>query len=276
MEAGRDPQRQPIIDRSRIPRFLFLGFGLVVIGLWLINTPSGLLGKADAIGYAVCHRIDLRSFHLGERQVPLCVRCSGMYIGALAALGYFGLRGRLDHREYPRWPILLLFGVFVLAWAIDGLNSFLYLLPNPLSIYTPSHILRLITGTLMGVILISMLLPTFNQSVGRIPVNKRVIRSIPDLILLAGIALAVTSLQLSGNPIILYPLAVLSAVSVVVILTIVYAMVLGMIFGFERASRTPMEVLALFVGGLILAVVQIALIDLGRYGLTGTWEGFHF
>jgi hypothetical protein len=50
-------------------------FGLVLLG-WLINTPAGLLGKADAIGYAVCHRIDLRSFFIGERQFPLCMRCS--------------------------------------------------------------------------------------------------------------------------------------------------------------------------------------------------------
>ena len=33
---------------------LLLGILLVV---WLILTPPGLLGKADAIGYAVCHRI---------------------------------------------------------------------------------------------------------------------------------------------------------------------------------------------------------------------------
>ena len=55
---------------------------------WLINTPVGLLGKADAVGYAVCHRIDARSFHLGERPLPLCARCSGMYLGAMLGLTY--------------------------------------------------------------------------------------------------------------------------------------------------------------------------------------------
>ena len=34
---------------------LAMAFGLVVI--WLINTPPGLLGKTDAIAYAICHRI---------------------------------------------------------------------------------------------------------------------------------------------------------------------------------------------------------------------------
>lgn len=59
---------------------------ILIIFVWLLNTPAGLMGKADAIGYAVCHRIDLRSFHLGERQMPLCARCSGMYLGAMLGL----------------------------------------------------------------------------------------------------------------------------------------------------------------------------------------------
>ena len=58
---------------------------LLTLG-WLLNTPAGLLGKADAVGYAVCHRIDLRSFNLGERQMPLCARCTGMYLGAVLGL----------------------------------------------------------------------------------------------------------------------------------------------------------------------------------------------
>ena len=57
---------------------VFLGF--------LMVAPPGLLGKADALGYAVCHRIDARSFHIGTRQLPLCARCSGMYLGALLGL----------------------------------------------------------------------------------------------------------------------------------------------------------------------------------------------
>jgi len=47
-----------------------LAVGLLLLG-WLLNTPEGLLGKADAVGYAVCHRIEARSFHLGERPIPL-------------------------------------------------------------------------------------------------------------------------------------------------------------------------------------------------------------
>ena len=73
---------------------LFTGVGLLFFG-WLLTTPPGILGKADAVGYAVCHRIDLRSFHIQGRQMPLCARCTGMYLGAMLGLLYLAVR-------YPR------------------------------------------------------------------------------------------------------------------------------------------------------------------------------
>jgi len=69
-------------------------FFLVLLGVWLALTPPGLLGKLDAIGYAVCHRIDARSYHIGERQVPLCVRCTGMYLGAMLSIIFQLVQGR--------------------------------------------------------------------------------------------------------------------------------------------------------------------------------------
>ena len=59
---------------------------VVVICIWGYFTPAGLLGKMDAIAYAVCHRIVQRSFSLGDRPLPLCARCTGMHLGA-----FFGL-----------------------------------------------------------------------------------------------------------------------------------------------------------------------------------------
>ncbi len=90
---------------------------LAVLILWLAETPAGLLGKADAVGYAVCHRISVRSFFLDDRPLPLCARCTGMYLGAMAGLLYqfFG---------YPRrggmltWKTGLPFAIFALCLVV--------------------------------------------------------------------------------------------------------------------------------------------------------------
>ena len=82
---------------------------LLLLG-WLLNTPAGLLGKADAIGYAVCHRIDVRSFHLGDRPLPLCARCSGMYLGAGLGLIYQSIFSR-RHTGTPPLRVIVPLGL---------------------------------------------------------------------------------------------------------------------------------------------------------------------
>jgi len=45
-----------------------------------------------AIGAVICHQLPARSFHLGTQPLPVCARCTGLYVGAaiaavLAAIG---------------------------------------------------------------------------------------------------------------------------------------------------------------------------------------------
>ena len=99
---------------------------LVVMAVWLTYTPNGLLGKADAIGYAVCHRITVRSFLFPDgRQLPMCARCSGTFLGVLIGLLAPGLIYR--RRYAAAFPPLWIAGIMLLmsaAWAFDGSNSF--------------------------------------------------------------------------------------------------------------------------------------------------------
>ena len=59
---------------------------LAILLLYLLAPPHGLLDKADHAAYAVCHRIPARSFAFAGRPLPLCARCSGTYLGAVAGL----------------------------------------------------------------------------------------------------------------------------------------------------------------------------------------------
>ncbi len=144
---------------------------LVFIG-WIVSTPPGLLGKADAIAYAVCHRISERSFHIGSLQLPSCARCTGMYLGAVVGLVFQALTG-WKRGKIPHWGILAVLIVFFAAFGIDGSNSYLYLLkqvrPGILpwlpNIYIPNNTLRLLTGSGMGLAMAIMLFPAFNQSI---------------------------------------------------------------------------------------------------------------
>jgi len=246
----------------------------VLLGAWLLSTPPGLLGKADAIAYAVCHRIDLHSFHLGERPISLCARCSGMYLGALLGLGYQHVVGRRRAGMPSRWLSAVLV-VLALAFAFDGINSYISLLRDAPFLYEPHNTLRLITGTGMGLAIAAMLYPAFNQTVWQELDFRPTLVNFKQLAGLLALSAVVILLVLTENPLVLYPLALISAAGVLVLLTIVYTMVWLMLWRTENRYKRVRQLLVPFAGGFILALLQIALIDVGRYALTGTWEGFH-
>lgn len=259
--------------RARI-RWVVFPLAVIVIGAWLIGTPAGLLGKADAVGYAVCHRIDLRSFHVGARTLPLCSRCTGMYLGALGALAYFLVR-RPRAGLYPSRPILALMGLFALAWGLDGFNSFLSFFPAAPHLYEPNNTLRLVTGTMIGLALAVALYPVWAQTAWRDWKPEPIIRTPGELgaILIGAAALDLT--VLGGNPLVLYPLALLSSLGVLSVLTLAYALLTVPLLAGTAEQRRWRGLVPALVLALTLAVAQIALIDALRYFYTGTWDGFH-
>lgn len=262
-------------------KVLVIAAALLVFVGWFLNTPPGLFGKADAIGYAVCHRIGERSFHIGSYQLPLCARCSGMYLGAVTGLVFQSLIG-WKRLKIPHWSIIALLVVFVAAFGIDGSNSYLYLLkqvspgilPNIPNLYVPNNTLRLLTGSGMGLGMAVMLFPAFNQTVWADGEDKPAIPGWKVFGLLLGIQVIFDLLVLSESPIVLYPLAIISALGVWLLLTIVYSMVWVMIMGQDNKFTKLRQLWLPLLAGLTIALIQTAAIDALRFWLTGTWGAF--
>ena len=51
---------------------------------------SALIVGVYGIGSLICHQLPERSYHLWAAQMPVCARCTGIYVGAV--LGAFGAR----------------------------------------------------------------------------------------------------------------------------------------------------------------------------------------
>ena len=254
---------------------------LVFIG-WFLNTPPSLVGKVDAIGYAYCHRIPERSFHIGSYQLPLCARCSGMYLGAVTGLVFQSILG-WKRGKAPRWGIIAVLVVFVAAFGIDGVNSYLYLLkqirpgflPQIPNVYVPNNTLRLLTGSGMGLGIAAMLFPAFNQSIWTDYDDTR--SGLPGwkaFGLLLGVQIILDLLVLTQSPVVLYPLAFIGVLGVWLLLTLVYAIVWVMITGQDNKFTKVRQAWLPLLAGLTITVVQTAAIDMLRFWLTGTWGGF--
>ena len=253
---------------------------LLVLAGFLFITPPGLLGKADGIGYAVCHRIEVRSFHLPDRQMPLCARCTGEFNAAAISLLFMGF---VSHKRssMPSKGILAVLIAFFLAFGIDGSNSYLYLLkqtyegflPQVPNIYIPNNTLRLLTGSGMGIAMASVLYPVVNQTIWR-EADERPALTRKEFGGLLGIILLFDLGILSERPLILYPIAFLSVLGVVALLSIVFTIVWVIIMRQENAFERLKQLWLPATAGLTLTFLMISVIDLLRLQLTGTWGGF--
>ncbi len=258
-------------ERGMWRKSVWLVAGLILFA-WLLNTPPGILGKADAIGYAVCHQISARSFHLGDRAISLCARCSGMYLGAVAAFVYQLILGRRRIGWPARWMLVVL-GIFLLAFAIDGSNSTLQLFLGDGPLYKTTNLIRLITGTGVGLGIGSLVYPTFNETVWARYSPRPALENGRQFVGMLLVGVVVILLVLTENPLILYPLALISAFGVLAMLTAVYTMLVLSVLKRENIAENWRQLTLPVLGGFILALGQIAALDLVRFLLTGTWGG---
>ena len=274
-------EQAPALPRyQQIARWFIPIAALLAFAAWFYIAPPGLLGKADAIGYAICHRIDERSFHIGERQLPLCARCTGEFNAAAISLIFYAIAGG-KRSGMPGWKLGAPLVIFFLAFGIDGTNSYLYLLKQTSSgvfdnipnLYIPNNTLRLFTGSGMGIALASILFPAFNQTVWQSPYPDRAL-DWKKLGILTCIIVMIDLLILTDSQLILYPVAILSVLGVLALLIIVFSMSWLLIMRQENAFRDLREMWMPFLAGTTLAFLMITVIDLLRFKLTGTWGGF--
>ena len=246
---------------------------LLVITGWLIfaGEAGGVLGHADQVGYAVCHQIDLRSFHIGERKMPLCARCTGMYLGAFLSLSYLVLLYR-RRTGIPNWKVIILFVLLASSFAIDGGNSAIKLYTGDGLLYEPNNTLRLITGSFMGIGIGIALFPAINQTLWKRWDTRRILDKGHEIVCLLGLDALMVLLVLTDNPMILYPLSILSSAMVVVLLTIIYTLVATMVLKIENRIENLKEMLLPTAIGFLIAVAQIVVINLIRVALIGGIE----
>ena len=267
-EPDQSTESSPAVPRSRtLDRVLLFG-GLGFVLAVLILSPGDLLGKADHVGYAVCHQISVRSYFFGDHQLPLCARCSGQYLGALFGMLLLLVLGRSKAGALPPTGIVLLLLGFLAVWAFDGLNSYLTFFPGLPHLYEPRNILRVTTGAMQGVALIALVWPFYNAGMWAHPSPQRSIRNWREIGLLVLIIAAIVGLVNSEVQQLLYPLALLSVAGTLMMLTIINTMLVTIVLRRSGTVERWRDALPLMVAGLALALVEIIVIDLVRAWLT--------
>lgn len=271
---------RPVARGTRVALATLTG---LLLGLWLYATPPGLLGKADAVGYAICHRIPERSLHtsLGahhhaenERPLPLCARCTGIYLGVVTGVAVLARRGRLRAGHLPRFRWIAVLMVLGALYGLDGLNSYLTLFPGYKPLYTPHNTLRLVSGMSFGLTLTVLLVPTFNALAWAAPLKAAPIDGGRDLIALYAVAGAVAALVLADLPAIVLIAGLVSAAAVVMLFALLGSVLFLTLTRRECQARAWGDLVIPALAGFAFALLVLGGLDLARYVLTGTWAGF--
>ena len=99
-----------------------LGVGAVVWAVALLLLPDRLF----PFGLFICHQRPERSFFFNGHQLPVCARCTGLYVGAAAAapLALFAAASAAVARA--RWMLLLAALPTLVTWTLEfaGLMPF--------------------------------------------------------------------------------------------------------------------------------------------------------
>jgi len=218
-------------------------------------------------GAGVCGQVPSHSFTIGDGLLPLCARCTGTYLGAL--LGLLGLAALRRQRAsgLPPSGILASLISFIVLWGVDGLNSFLSLFPNAPHLYEPHNLLRLITGILQGLALSIIVYPIFSFLLWKETDPARVIRNWRELgYLLIPAALLIRIVQTQAS-FLLYPVAVLSILGVLAMLTLVNTMIFLIVTRREGKAKSWRDALLPLSLGLLAAFFEISALGLLHFAL---------
>lgn len=274
-----EPTRWHTTNRQRRWGLLAVALvGLLLTGFYATSDPAHLTNNytlygLDFVGAAVCHRIPVRSFLIVGRPMPLCARCSGMYLGVMVVLLFAFLSGRGKSSQFPPLSVLSLLMGFIAIMGIDGINSYSHFFPNVPHLYTPQNWLRLVTGVGTGLAMGCLMMPALAQTLWQQPAFQPILASLSELAGLLILGGAVILLVLSNQPAILYVLAYMSVAGILFILTAIntiFYLILRRQDG--KLPHSRQTILPLTVG-FLLAMGELSLASSLRWLLIGTLTG---
>lgn len=229
-----------------------------------------LLELLHWLGYGVCHQIPERTIHLAGQALPLCARCSGIYLGAVIGFAFMLASGRARSSIMPPVRVLVVLLAFVGLFAVDGLNSYLTFFPGAPHLYQPQNWLRLTTGTLHGLAISFIVMPVFSFTLWKETDAQPVLRGLKELAALVAAAAAVILAVLADLDFLLYPVAIVSSMGLLTMFTLLNGAIFLIISRREgQATRRAQLWLPLGVG-LLMGLGEIAVLDAGRLWLTVT------
>lgn len=201
----------------------------------------------NTIGFAVCHQIPERSLFIDGRQLPVCARDTGLYIGSLLSVLFIVSTGRRNRNAIPGLFISFSFVFFLLLLAIDGVTSYL-------GIRETTNGIRLATGLLAGIGLPFFMYPLTVDNIRQLRSERPILNRWYELCLLLCVAAASFLLIYRYHGGLFYGIGILVTVGILVLHYLMIATIISFILsGMDGTKRGRNGLITFLLSGAFLS-----------------------
>ena len=202
----------------------------------------------DKIGYAVCHQLPERSIFIEGKQLPVCARDTGIYIGSLISF-LFILLSRKRRNAIPVRYISFTFVFFFILMGIDAFTSYL-------GIRITTNSIRLITGLLTGISLPFFIYPIIIDNIFESPEENHIIKTPYEIILLLLLVVSSYLLIFHFNTKLYYPIAFASVAGIGILHYLLLCTLISLFVLYANIKNTIKKSLLIFPPALILFLIE--------------------
>ncbi|MBN1756500.1 DUF2085 domain-containing protein [bacterium] len=133
-------------------------FGLILLLVFLTPLLSAWGSILSPFLYLLfkpsCHQESVRSYFLFGKQLPVCARCTGIYLGMVLGGYFYALFRKKISRVLPFWVFLLM----VLPMSIDGSGQ-------ALKLWNTGNLWRTVNGMICALGVVFYIYPYVDQEI---------------------------------------------------------------------------------------------------------------
>jgi len=209
------------------------------------------------IGFAICHQLSHRTPVISGLHLPLCARCTGIYLGVVCGYLYILIRGKWRSGDLPNPPYGFILAGFICLTFIDGFTTFLKLRPE-------SEYLRVLTGLFTGSALPTFAYPLLIGEITDKTSDKPLMGSWIDLTVFIILLFIIFGIYCVSPPGSFYIISILSIIGVILIFSNLFGMLIAMMIKPQKAIEYIFTSLITFIA---MYLFLLLLYHLHRYAL---------
>jgi uncharacterized membrane protein len=216
-----------------------------------MDTQSLYTTSLNLLSY-ICHQLPERTLTVDGRLLPLCARCTGIYIGFIVGFIYQFVRMR-KVSELPSIGLCSLLAVSICILVVDGIGEKTH-------IWYLSNDIRYLIGLLCGSSFSVILLPLFNSFYRHYSTQLTITTTHYVSILMLLLLLYTDPFFVASY----YIYSILSILGFIIIYSVVNLIFIGMVFHVTRKSINFMSIPNLLIGLSAVFIGEIILLVIAR------------